>query len=94
MRKICFVNYYQSKTTINQNKETTAQSYCKMSKENITESPGIEFVLINCTGGLEMNNFGRLNSSLYFICIGNKPAKKIYEVCTLAAEHPISPNTG
>ena len=62
MTKICFVNFYQSKTTINQNKETTVSSYWKMSNQNTKKSPGIEFALFNCTGEMGMDNFGYLNS--------------------------------
>ena len=33
-----------------QNKETTAQSYRKMSNQKTKNSPGIEVPLFNCTG--------------------------------------------
>ena len=52
-----------------QNKETTVQSYQKMSDQNAMKSPGIEFALFNCTGEIGMDNFGYLNSTLYFISI-------------------------
>ena len=52
-----------------QNKETTAQSYQKMSNQNTKKSNGIEFALLNCTGEMGMDNFGYLSSSLYFISI-------------------------
>ena len=52
-----------------QNKETTVQSYRKMANQNTKKSPGIEFVLFNCMGERGMDNFGYLNSLLYFISI-------------------------
>ena len=40
-----------------------------MSNQNIKKSPGIEFALFICTEEMEMDNFGYLNSSRYFIFI-------------------------
>ena len=50
-----------------QNKETTLQSYRKMSNQSTSKRPGIEFTLFNCTEEIGMDNFGYLNSSFYFI---------------------------
>ena len=47
-----------------QNKETTVQSYWKISNQNTKKSRGIAFALFNSTGEIGMNNFGYLNSSL------------------------------
>ena len=52
-----------------QNKVTTVQNYRKMANQNTKISPGFEFALFNCTGGMRMENFNYLNSSLYFIFI-------------------------
>ena len=52
-----------------QNKETTVQSYQKMSNQNTKKSPGIEFVLFKCTREIGIDKFGYLNSALYFISI-------------------------
>ena len=48
-----------------QNKETTVQSYRKMLKQNTKKRSGIEGVLFNRTGEMEVDNFVCLNSSLY-----------------------------
>ena len=40
-----------------QSKETTVQSYWKMSNENTKKSPGIECASFNCMEEIEMNNF-------------------------------------
>ena len=58
----------EPKTTV-QNKETTAQSYRKMSNQNTKKSPEIDFALFNYTVEMGMDNFGYLNSSLYFVSI-------------------------
>ena len=47
-----------------------------MSNQNFKKSPGIKFTLTNCTREIGMDNFGYLNSALYFILFCNKPAKK------------------
>ena len=39
-----------------------------------------------------MDNFSYLNSSLSLVLFYNEPAKKNYDVCTLAAEPPSSPH--
>ena len=62
-----------------------------MSNQNVKKSPGIEFVLFNCTREIGMDNYGYLNSALYFILFCSKPAKKIYGVRTLAVEPPQFP---
>ena len=73
LSQIYFVNHCQSKNHTShitlQNKETTAQSYQKMSKQNAKKSPGIDFALFNCTREIGTDNFGYLNSALYFISI-------------------------
>ena len=63
-----------------QNEETTVQNYWKTSNQNTKKSTGIKFALFNCTGKMRMDNFGCLNSSLFFVLFlfCNKPAKKIF----------------
>ena len=56
----------EPQTTL-QNKETTLQSYRKMSNKNTEKSQPIEGALFNWTGEMGMDNIGCLNSSLYFI---------------------------
>ena len=53
-----------------QNKETTVQSYWKMSDQNTKKIPGIEVAFFNRAGEI-MDNFHYLNSSqyFYFVCI-------------------------
>ena len=40
-----------------------------MSNQNAKKSPGIEFTLFNSMMEIAMDNFGYLNSTLYFISI-------------------------
>ena len=47
-----------------ENKETTVESYRKMSNQNTKKNPRIEVALFNCTEEMRMDNFGCLNSSL------------------------------
>ena len=56
----------EPQTTL-QNKETTLQSYRKMSNKNTEKSHPIEGALFNCRGEMGMDNIGSLNSSFYFI---------------------------
>ena len=53
-----------------QNKENTVQNYQKMSNQNTKKSSTIQSVLFNCTGEMEMENFGYLNNSLslFYFC--------------------------
>ena len=46
-----------------QNKETTVQSYQKMSNQNTNKSLGIKFALFNCVEKMGMDDYGCLNSS-------------------------------
>ena len=62
--------------TVLQNKETTLQIYRKMSNQNIKRSPRIRFALCRCTREMGMDNFGYLNSSLYFISVFKGTCKK------------------
>ena len=59
-----------------QNKKTTDQSYLKISNQNTKKSPGIASALFNCTVVKRMDNFGCLNSFLYFISILRKTFEK------------------
>ena len=59
-----------------QNKETTVQSYWKMSDQNTKKIPGIEVAFFNRTGEI-MDNFDYLNSSQYFYFVRNPRKKKI-----------------
>ena len=52
-----------------QNKETTVQSYQKISNQNTKKSPGIEFALFNCTREMGMDYFGNQTRPLSFIYI-------------------------
>ena len=52
----------EPQTTLNV-EERALKSYWK----NTNKCPGIEFALFNCTGEMGMDNFGYVNSSLYFI---------------------------
>ena len=56
----------EPQTTL-QNKETTLQSYRKMSNKNTEKSHPIEGALFNCRGEMGMDNICSLNSSFYFI---------------------------
>ena len=58
-----------------QNKETTAQSYRKMSNQN-TRSPGPKFTLFNCMGRMEIDNFSCFNNSLVVFLFYNELAGK------------------
>ena len=58
-----------------QNKETTVQSYWKMSDQNTKKIPGIKVAFFNRAGEI-MDNFDYLNSSQYFYFVRN-PRKKI-----------------
>ena len=60
-----------------QNKETTAQSYLKISNQNTKKSPGVEGALFNCTVVMWMDSFGCLNSFELFLFY-KEPVKKIY----------------
>ena len=59
-----------------QNKETTIQSFRKMLNQNTKKSAGIEFALIDYMGEMGMDNFGCLNSSLFFFFFSNESAEK------------------
>ena len=74
-----------------QNRETTVQSYRKISNHNTTTIPGIEFVLFNCTGEMGMDDFGYLKSSLYIISIRNATnlRKKIMAYVRLELNLPL-----
>ena len=48
-------------------KETTAQNYHQIMNQNTKMSPGIRFAHFSCTGEMRIDNFGYLNSTLYFI---------------------------
>ena len=75
-----------------QNKETTVQSYWKISNQNTKKSRGIAFALFNCTGEIGMNNFGYLNSSLSlfdFYFVMNLRKKN----CVRTLTEPPSPHT-
>ena len=66
------------------NKETTVQSYRKMSNQNTKNISGIKLALFNSTGEKGMDNFGYLNSSLslfYFYFVTN--LQYIYTLTTL-----------
>ena len=39
-----------------QNKGTTVQNYQKMTNQNTKKSPGIEFAVLNRTGGMGMDD--------------------------------------
>ena len=58
-----------------QNKETTAQSYLKISNQNTKKSPGVEGALFNCTVVMWMDSFGCLNSFELFLFY-KEPVKK------------------
>ena len=60
-----------------QNKETTVQSYWKMSDQNTKKIPGIEVAFFNRTGEI-MDNFDYLNSSQYFYFVRNPRKKKLW----------------
>ena len=67
-----------------QNKETTVQSYWKMSDQNTKKIPGIKVAFFNRAGEI-MDNFDYLNSSQYFYFVRN-PRKKNYGSHALTAE--------
>ena len=58
----------EPQTTL-QNKETMYNAIGKCRIKTPKKSPRIKFALSICTGEIGMNNFGYLNSSLYFISI-------------------------
>ena len=68
-----------------QNKETTVQSYQKMTNQSTKKNPGITFAPFNCTREMGMDNFGYLKSSFCFISFCSDPAKKAYGVSRLMA---------
>ena len=85
--KFCeFLSIWEPQTTL-QIKETTVQSYRKITNQNTKKNPGIEFTLFNYTRDMERNNFDCLNSSLSLILFCNEPAKK-YDARTLTVEPP------
>ena len=61
-----------------------------MSNQNTKKSSEIELALFNYMGKMGMDDFGRLNSSLYFYFVTNLQKKKKKDVCTLTAETPPS----
>ena len=90
MTEIYFVNYYQRTTNYVTKERQYCNCYRQMSNQNIKKSPGIEGALLNCTGKMEMDYFGCLNSLLYFYFPTN-PLKKINGVRTLTAQPPVLP---
>ena len=75
MTRAHFVNYYQLK---NHKKRYKIQSYRKMWNKNTKKSPRIEVALFNFTGEARMDNFGCLNSSLYFLFCNDFAKKKLW----------------
>ena len=86
-------------------KKTTVQNYWKMSNQNTKKRPGTEFKLFNCTREIGMDNFGYLNSSLYFYFVTNLRKKFMayvhlqlnllpppIQACTLLAVHGPQPS--
>ena len=62
-----------------------------MSNQN-AKRPGIEFALFKCMREIGMDNFGSLNSAMYFISIFvTNLRKKFYGVRTLTVEPPQFP---
>ena len=85
--------------------KTTVQNYWKMSNQNTKKRPGTEFKLFNCTREIGMDNFGYLNSSLYFYFVTNLRKKFMayvhlqlnllpppIQACTLLAVHGPQPS--
>ena len=62
-----------------------------MLNQNTKKSAGIEFALIDYMGEMGMDNFGCLNSSLFFFFFQTNLRKKIHRVCIVTAEPPPSP---
>ena len=58
------------------NKETTVQSYRKMSIQKHQEEPRHRSCTFNCTGEMGMDNFGCLNCSFALFLLFNETAKK------------------
>ena len=72
-----------------QNEETTVQNYQKILNQNTKKSPEIKFMLFNCTGEMEIDNFGYQNSSLFCIPTLQQACKKrFYGACMLTATTP------
>ena len=63
-----------------QNKGTNVQSYQKLLNQNTKKNSGIKFALFNCTGEMEMDNFGYLSTHFILLLFCNEPEKKIYGV--------------
>ena len=61
-----------------------------MSNQNYKKSPAIELALFNCTGEMNMDNFGYLNSSLYLYFVTKLPEKFMAYVY-LQLNLPLSP---
>ena len=61
-----------------------------MSNQNCKKSPAIEFALFNCTGEMNVDNFGYLNSSLYLYFVTKLPEKFMAYVY-LQLNLPLSP---
>ena len=80
-----FLAIKEPQTTL-ENKETTVQSYQKMSNQNTKNRPKVEFSLFNYTGEMGMDNFGWLISSLSFFLSVTNLRKKNYDVRTLTGE--------
>ena len=80
-----FLAIKEPQTTL-ENKETTVQSYQKMSNQNTKNRPKGEFSLFNYTGEMGMDNFGWLISSLSFFLSVTNLRKKNYDVRTLTGE--------
>ena len=66
---LCKLLLIEKPQTTLQNKQTTVQSYQKMSNQNRKKNPGMKFALFNCTGEKEMDISGYLNSLHYFTFI-------------------------
>ena len=76
--KFCELLSFKEPQTTLQNKETDVQCYQKMSNQNATNSPRIEFVFYNCTGDMGMDNLAIWIAHIMLFLFCNKPAKTCY----------------
>ena len=82
MAQTNFANYYQSKNhkQCYKIKELMYKAIKNCSIRTPKKNSGIKFALFNCTGEMEMDNFGYLSTHFILLLFCNEPEKKIYGV--------------